>query len=62
MDILIILIPLALLLGGIFLALFLWATSKGQYDDLDTPAQRILYEDTKYEENTKVKGDESHVE
>lgn len=45
MDILIILIPLALLLGLVFIGSFLWATSKGQYDDLETPASRMLIED-----------------
>lgn len=45
MDILIILIPLALLLGLIFIGSFLWATQKGQYDDLETPARTILFDD-----------------
>lgn len=45
MDILIILIPLALLLGLIFIGSFLWATQKGQYDDLETPARKILFDE-----------------
>ncbi len=39
------LIPLALLLGLIGLAAFLWALKSGQYDDLDGAAQRILFDD-----------------
>jgi cbb3-type cytochrome oxidase maturation protein len=35
-------IPMALLLGGGFVAAFIWATNNGQFDDLDTPAYRIL--------------------
>lgn len=45
MDILIILIPLALLLGLLFIGSFLWATHQGQYDDLETPARKILFDE-----------------
>ena len=36
------LIPVALLLGGLGLAAFIWALRSGQYDDLDGAAERIL--------------------
>lgn len=39
------LIPVALLLGGIGLVAFLWALKSGQFDDLDGAAHRILFED-----------------
>lgn len=39
------LIPVALILGGIGLAAFLWALKSGQFDDLDGAAHRILFED-----------------
>jgi cbb3-type cytochrome oxidase maturation protein len=42
MNILSLLIPLALGLGLFFVGLFIWATRSGQWDDLDTPAQRML--------------------
>lgn len=45
MEILIFLIPLALILGGFFIGSCLWAIREGQFDDLDTPARRILLED-----------------
>ncbi|MEW6057619.1 MAG: cbb3-type cytochrome oxidase assembly protein CcoS [Bdellovibrionota bacterium] len=45
MTILAILLPLALLISCGFVAAYLWATSKGQYDDLETPAHRIFLED-----------------
>jgi cbb3-type cytochrome oxidase maturation protein len=38
-------LPIALLLGAGFLAAFIRSASQGQYDDLDTPAHRILLED-----------------
>lgn len=46
MDSLILLIPLALGLGLLGLAGFLWALRAGQYDDLDGAASRILFDDT----------------
>lgn len=45
MDILVVLIPLALILGLGFVGSFFWAAYKGQYDDLETPARKILFED-----------------
>jgi cbb3-type cytochrome oxidase maturation protein len=45
MDTLVWLIPLALLLGGMALAAFIWAMRSGQYDDLDGAAARILFDD-----------------
>ena len=45
MDILIYLIPIALFLGLIALAAFIWSLKSGQYDDLDGAAQRILMDD-----------------
>lgn len=39
------LIPIALLLGLIGLAAFIWALKSGQYDDLDGAARRILIDD-----------------
>jgi cbb3-type cytochrome oxidase maturation protein len=45
MTILIYLIPVALLLGGLGLAGFLWALRSGQYDDLEGAAARILFDD-----------------
>lgn len=39
------LIPVALTLGLIGLAAFLWALKSGQFDDLDGAAHRILFED-----------------
>ncbi|MGB3273512.1 MAG: cbb3-type cytochrome oxidase assembly protein CcoS [Xanthobacteraceae bacterium] len=43
---LIFLIPVALFLGGLGLASFLWALRSGQYDDLDGAAERILFEES----------------
>jgi cbb3-type cytochrome oxidase maturation protein len=42
---LLVLIPIALFLGGLGLAAFIWALRSGQYDDLDGAAWRILQDD-----------------
>ncbi|WP_187971477.1 cbb3-type cytochrome oxidase assembly protein CcoS [Aquibium microcysteis] len=39
------LIPIALFLGGLGLAGFLWSIRSGQYDDMDGAAERILHDD-----------------
>ncbi|MDX2060456.1 MAG: cbb3-type cytochrome oxidase assembly protein CcoS [Gemmatimonadales bacterium] len=46
MTILFILVPVALVLVAIALVGFGWATRKGQFDDLETPALRALRDDT----------------
>lgn len=45
MSILYVLIPLALLLLGGAVWAFFWAVGSGQFDDLDTPAIRIIMDD-----------------
>jgi len=45
MNILLLLIPAALLLGGLGLLGFIWALKSGQFDDPDGAAARILLED-----------------
>jgi len=44
-TILVVLVPLALALGGLGLAAFLWSLRSGQYDDLDGAAVRVLSDD-----------------
>jgi cbb3-type cytochrome oxidase maturation protein len=45
MNVLIYLVPIALLLGLTGLIAFLWSLKSGQYDDLDGAALRILPDD-----------------
>ncbi|ANK81672.1 cbb3-type cytochrome oxidase assembly protein CcoS [Minwuia thermotolerans] len=45
MNVLIYLIPVALLLGGVGLWAFIWALRSGQYDDPEGDAERILLDD-----------------
>ncbi len=45
MSILYLLVPLALVLAGVGVWGFLWAVRSGQFDDVETPAIRVLLED-----------------
>ena len=36
--------PIAVLLGAVFLVLFILAVRSGQFDDLDDPPERILHD------------------
>jgi cbb3-type cytochrome oxidase maturation protein len=45
MRILLILIPLSLLVLGVAVWAFFWAVRSGQYEDLDSPAWRVLLDD-----------------
>jgi cbb3-type cytochrome oxidase maturation protein len=45
MSVLYIVLPLALLIAAAAVIAFIWATRSGQFDDLDTPAFRMLHDD-----------------
>jgi len=45
MEVLIYLVPLALMLGLLGLAAFLWTLNSNQYDDLDGAAWRAISDD-----------------
>ena len=45
METIFVLLPLALLIAAIALGFFIWAARSGQFDDLETPAVRILFDD-----------------
>ena len=45
MEVLVFMIPIALILGLTGLSAFLWAMNSGQYDDIDGAEYRILSDD-----------------
>jgi cbb3-type cytochrome oxidase maturation protein len=45
MEVVFILLPLALIVAGLMLTLFVWAVRDGQFDDLETPPLRLLVAD-----------------
>jgi cbb3-type cytochrome oxidase maturation protein len=44
-NIIFVLVPLAILLLGAAVWAFIWAVNHGQFDDLEGPAHRILFDD-----------------
>jgi len=48
------LIPVALVLGGLGLLAFLWSMRSGQFDDLDGAANRILFDEQDQEAARKI--------
>jgi cbb3-type cytochrome oxidase maturation protein len=47
MSVVIFLIILGILVAGGFLAGFIWAVKSGQYDDTESPAIRMLFDESK---------------
>ncbi len=45
MSVILVMIPVALVLAGIGIAAFIIAAKNGQFDDLDTPALRAVFDD-----------------
>lgn len=45
MEIIFITIPVTLVFIAVAASIFFWASKKGQFDDLDSPAHRILFDD-----------------
>ena len=50
MSVLYIVLPLALVVIAAAVGAFVWAAHQGQFDDVDTPAVRMLHDD---DDNTK---------
>lgn len=46
MEIVYLMLPTALALGAAFVGAFLWASRRGQFEDMETPAIRILFDET----------------
>ena len=45
MPALYVMIPIALIIVALAIWLFFWAVDSGQYDDLESPAHSILFDD-----------------
>ncbi len=51
MSVIFVLISLSIFVAGSFLLLFFLAIKDGQYDDTETPARRMLFENTFEDKN-----------
>ena len=49
MSVLYMIVPAALLLVLVAVGAYIWAAKRGQFDDMKTPAMRILHEDGEHE-------------
>lgn len=56
MEIIYLLLPVSVLLGFLALAAYLWGVKNGQFDDLETPAIRAIFDD---EEASAEKSDDA---
>lgn len=51
MGVMTLLVICSILVSSGFLLAFLWATRRGQYDDMSTPSIRMLFEDRHVDES-----------
>jgi cbb3-type cytochrome oxidase maturation protein len=45
MSVIYLVLPLAVALSGLAVLAFAWAARRGQFDDMETPAWRVLHDD-----------------
>lgn len=57
MNIIYVLLPLALLILGAGIWAWVWAVRRGQYDDMTTPAVRMLNDDVGEGKRKRPQGD-----
>ncbi len=64
MEVLYLLIPIALILVTVVVAVFCWAVRSGQFDDLSGPAHRILMDEDERpgEEHSHADKPERHAD
>jgi len=60
MSVVVLLIAAGGLVAGGFLGAFLWAALSGQFDDVETPAVRVLRDDTAASSPMLSKGARTH--
>jgi len=52
-SVLYVLVPIALVIVAAAIAAYVWAARRGQFDDLTTPAMRVLHDDEEGEERAE---------
>lgn len=60
MEIIYALVPLSILLIAIAIVIFNWAVKNGQFDDLDSPSHKILYDDDELYQLKNNKSEDKH--
>lgn len=54
MEVIFFILPICILLAIGFVAGFVWMTRNGQYDDFETPANRMLLDDKKINQENVI--------
>ena len=57
MAVLFIVLPIAIIMAGVALAAFLICARRGQFDDLDTPPQRMLFSEVPVRAENSIPGE-----
>ncbi len=57
MTVIYVVLPLAILIAAAAVGAFAWATRRGQFDDLETPAHRMLLDDDPIDITEPTDGD-----
>lgn len=55
MGIIFVILPLALIFAGLGLAAYFWGVKSGQFDDLETPAIRMLFDEEQAQKKEEQK-------
>lgn len=53
MELVFVALPVALVIGGAALVAFIWAARDDQFEDLDTPPSRALFDDLPAEDRAR---------
>lgn len=61
MTVLFIVLPLAIAMAGVALGAFFWAVRRGQFDDLDTPRYRALFDDSDGERSMSMSANSNQI-
>lgn len=62
MSVILVMIPMAILLAALGVWAFIVAAKRGQFDDLDTPAIRAVFDDEGDQPQTDDPGKHTHKE
>jgi cbb3-type cytochrome oxidase maturation protein len=57
MELVFVALPVALVIGGAALAAFVWAARDDQFEDLDTPSERALFDEMPVADGARTSSD-----
>jgi cbb3-type cytochrome oxidase maturation protein len=59
MDIIYVLVPLSIALIAFAITVLFWAIKNGQFEDMDSPAHKILFDDDEHDPKPKSPEDDA---